>query len=718
MSKKLLTLLAFVITLSLTLTAQKKELTIGDVSFNLYVKSYKLNPAMIQWRGDVGSFTYAKQSSIYEVSPKGNETILLTINDISTALEKKGLNKLMYLPNYTWINENEIQIINENLIFNYDVKKKQIIKSRKINENAENLDFDASYNQIAYTVENNLYLSNIESKEIQITKDEDKGIVNGKSVHRQEFGIEKGIFWSPKGNYIAFYRMDETMVTDYPLVDITKRVAEVENTKYPMAGMKSHHVTLGIYDIANNKTTFVKTGEPAEQYLTNIAWSPDEKSIYIAVLNREQNHMLLNQYNALTGDFVKTLFEEKHEKYVEPLHPVLFVKNNDKQFIWQSQRDGYNHLYLYNSDGKLAKQLTKGEFVVLEVLGFDDKGENLFFSHTGVKRAIETHVSSINLKTGVMTQITQTPGTHSAILNSRGTYFIDDFSSLDVFREIDLVSTSNKKVQKSIIKCENVFDEYGVQKPEIFTIKAADEKTDLYCGIVKPKELDETKKYPVIVYVYGGPHAQMINDTWLGGLGYWDYYMAQKGYIVMTIDNRGSANRGFEFENVIHRNLGVNEMADQMKGIDYLKTLPYVDMDRIGVHGWSFGGFMTTSLMVNYPDIFKVGVAGGPVIDWKYYEVMYGERYMDTPEENPEGYKNNCLVDRAKDLKGKLLLIHGAIDPTVVWQNSLAFIQSCIEEGVQVDYFVYPRAEHNVRGPHRIHLMEKVTQYFDDYLKK
>ena len=428
--------------------------------------------------------------------------------------------------------------------------------------------------------------------------------------------------------------------------------------------------------------------------------------------------MKLNQYNAENGEFVKTLFEEKHEKYVEPMHPMLFVKNNNNQFIWQSQRDGFNHLYLYNIDGTLVKQLTKGQFVVISLLGFDEKVQQIYFAHTDEKRQIETHISSVNLSTGRVIPQTNTPGTHSGILNAKGSYIIDDFSSLDVFREINVVNTSTQKVSQSLIPCENVFDEHKIQKPEIFTIKAADNKTDLYCSMVKPNDFDASKKYPVIVYVYGGPHAQMINDTWLGGLSYWDYYMAQKGYIVMTVDNRGSANRGFEFENVIHRNIGVNEMADQMKGIDYLKSQAYVDMERIGVHGWSYGGFMTTSLMVNYPEIFKVGVAGGPVIDWKYYEIMYGERYMDMPDENPEGYKNNCLVNRAKDLKGKLMLVHGAIDNTVVWQHSLAFIQKCIEEGVQVDYFVYPRAEHNVRGPHRTHLMEKVTEYFDDYLMK
>jgi dipeptidyl-peptidase-4 len=252
----------------------------------------------------------------------------------------------------------------------------------------------------------------------------------------------------------------------------------------------------------------------------------------------------------------------------------------------------------------------------------------------------------------------------------------------------------------------------------VFTIKAADDKTDLYCRLIKPLNFDPSKKYPAIVYVYGGPHAQLVEDSWLGGTSLWDFYMAQKGYVIFTVDNRGSSNRGLEFENIIHRNLGITEMEDQLKGIEYLKNLGYVDMDRIGVTGWSYGGFMTISLMTHYPEVFKVGVAGGPVIDWKYYEVMYGERYMDTPDENPDGYEKTSLLNYAKELKGRLLIIHGAIDNTVVWQHSLTFLEECIKNKILVDYFVYPRHEHNVSGIDRLHLMRKITQYFDDYLGK
>jgi dipeptidyl-peptidase-4 len=247
-------------------------------------------------------------------------------------------------------------------------------------------------------------------------------------------------------------------------------------------------------------------------------------------------------------------------------------------------------------------------------------------------------------------------------------------------------------------------------------LTADDGTTNLYGRLIKPTNYDPSKKYPVIVYVYGGPHTQLVTNSWLGGARLWEYYMAQKGYVMFTLDNRGSSNRGLEFENAIHRQLGVHELSDQLVGLNFLKSLPFVDSTRIGVHGWSYGGFMAISMMLKSDNRFKVGVAGGPVTDWSLYEVMYGERYMDAPEENPEGYSNANLKNYAKNLKGNLLLIHGDIDPTVVPQHSLNFIHECIKQGVQIDFFIYPRHEHNVRGRDRIHLMQKVTNYFDDYL--
>ncbi|MDR0681514.1 MAG: DPP IV N-terminal domain-containing protein [Dysgonamonadaceae bacterium] len=593
----------------------------------------------------------------------------------------------------------------------FSVEENEVKKEK----NWENIDYSADNKTVAYTIDNNLYIMDNEGRSFVVAEDSNKNIVYGKAVHRNEFGIEKGTFWSPDSRYLAFYRMDESMVEDYPLVDISAREAKLKNIKYPMAGMNSHEVTVGVYSLLSKKTIYLKTGTPKDHYLTNISWNPNEKYIYIAELNREQNHLQLNQYSIETGDKIQTLLEEKNDKYVEPQNPLLFLKNKPDQFIWQSRKDGYNHLYLYNTEGELLKQLTSGEYDVTEVVGLDKEERNVFVVSNELN-PIEFQVYKIHLKSGKKTQLTVEPGVHRPRLSASGKYILDRYSNKTTPLNIDLISTGKAQI-KRLQTAKNTYAGYALPEISLGSLKAADGKTDLYYRLVKPVDFDAAKKYPVIVYVYGGPHSQMVVNSWLGAVRGWDIYMAQKGYVVFTMDNRGTSNRGFEFESVIHRQLGISEVADQMQGIEFLQSLPYVDLDRIGVHGWSYGGFITTNLMLCHPEIFKVGVAGGPVIDWKYYEVMYGERYMDHPQENPEGYEECNMNNYAGRLNGRLLLIHGDEDSTVVWQNSLSFLKACIAAGTYPDYFVYPGQEHNMRGQDRVHLHEKITRYFEDYLK-
>jgi dipeptidyl-peptidase-4 len=701
-------LVAFAILLSFCSYSQTKTFKLEDIFSN--PKIYPSNLSQLNWMGNSDNYAYVTKNSIVSgnVVNKNKDTIL-RLNDLLVALDIKTLKGF---PSLNWINKNTFTFFQENQLFLFDIPTKKAKVINKTAENAENIDLEKNTFRIAYTKENNLYIAD-NNTIIPVTAEPDKGIVCGQSVHRNEFGIEKGTFWSPKGNFLAFYRMDQTMVTDYPLVDIDSRIASLNNVKYPMAGMTSHQVTVGIFDPVTKKTVFLKTGEPKDQYLTNISWSPDEKFIFIAVLNRAQNHMKLNQYDAATGEFIKTLFEEKNDRYVEPLNGMYFLNSNPSQFTWMSQRDGYTHLYLYDISGKLLKQLTKGNWVVTELLGFDENCSKVFYVSTQ-ESPLERHVYSLDIKSCSITKLTKISGTHDPDLSLNGKFILDRFSSTKVSREIDLIDNKGKTLEV-LLENKNPLIDYKLGSTSIFTIKG-DDNSDLYCRMIKPVDFDSTKKYPVIVYVYGGPHAQLITNSWLGGAGMFLNYLATKGYLVFTLDNRGSANRGFEFESCIHRNLGSLEIADQMKGISYLKKQKYVDTTRMGVDGWSYGGFLSISLMLKYPGVFKVATAGGPVIDWKYYEVMYGERYMDTPEENPKGYDNACLLNYAKNLQGKLLIIHGTVDATVVWQNSLAFIKKCVDEGKQVDYFVYPGHEHNVGGSDRLHLFKKIETYFNDYL--
>ena len=532
-------------------------------------------------------------------------------------------------------------------------------------------------------------------------------------MHRNEFGIDGGTFWSPQGNLLAFYRMDETMVTEYPLVNIDERIAKVEYIRYPMAGMASHHVTVGVFNPVTNNIVFLKTGEPAEQYLTNISWSPDEKYVFIAVLNRDQNHMWLNKYDALSGDFVKTLFEETDAEYVEPLNGLYFMKTNPSQFIWQSRRDGFNHLYLYDTEGTLIKQITKGNWEVTSLQGFDTKETRIFYTSTQ-ENPLERHLYSIELKTGRTFKYTSEKGTHTTYVSPEGKFFIDRLSCLTVGSRTALLNEKGETV-RLISEDVNPLKNFKLGETTLVTLKA-DDGSDLYGRLTLPSGFDSSKKYPVLVYVYGGPHSQLVTDTWLGGSNLYFNYLASKGYIIWTMDNRGTSNRGAAFEQVIHRRLGDIENQDQMVGVAYIKSLPYVDASRIGIDGWSYGGFMTLTLKLRNPGVFKVATCGGPVIDWKYYEIMYGERYMDTPDQNPDGYTKACILNYIDKLDGKLLVIHGAQDNTVIWQNSLQFIQTCIQKGKQVDYFVYPQHEHNVGGTDRLHMYRKLAEYYGQNL--
>ena len=549
-------------------------------------------------------------------------------------------------------------------------------------------------------------------------------IVLGESVHRNEFGIDGGLFWSPKESRLAFYRMDQSMVVDYPLVNTKAREAEPKPIKYPMAGMKSHEVTVGVWDLVAEKLVYLNTRRDTtvherEMYLTNIAWSPDEKYVFIAKVNREQNHMWLEQYDAVSGQLVKVLFEETNPRYVEPCEPMIFTPKGD-QFLWYSMRDGYKHLYLYNLDGTLVKQVTKGEYEVEGFIQFDKKGENIFI-YANKDNLAGRDAYRVNIKKGTMECMTMTEnglhGTHSVVINDNGTTWVDVWSSVNVPMRADLRDWKHKNPIKTFYEAENPMKDYAMPDVRLGIIKAADGKTDLYYRLITPPNMEQGKKYPTLVYVYGGPHSQLVTDSWLGGGNLYFMFLAQQGYVVFTLDNRGTDNRGFEFESCTHRRLGEIEMADQMEGVKFLKSLPYVDENRMGVEGWSFGGFMTITMKLAHPEVFKVGCAGGPVIDWKWYEIMYGERYMDTPQENPEGYEGNSLLNKAKDLEGRLLVIQGAEDNTVVPQHSTEFIERCINNFKQVDYFMYPHHEHNVLGKERLHLYKKMFDYYESFLK-
>ena len=728
--KRVVNLIAILIMITSSVLAQeKKSFTLEDLmpGGNNYYSLQVENLHGLAWWGDI--CIKPEMEEVKAIDPKnGKEKVLFTLKQMNESLEAAGIKPVyaLYALSYPWGDKTEVQLPQAQQYAVYNWKTHTVTTRNDFPKKAfGNVDLQPVSGNMAYTIDNNVYVNGV-----QVT-DEPEGVLCGQSVHRNEFGIEKGTFWNPQGTLLAFYRMDQSMVTDYPQVNTSTRIATLEPDKYPMAGMTSHKVTVGIYNPETKQTIYLKSGDPTDRYFTNISWSPDGQKVYIIELNRDQNHSQLFRYDAVTGEKEALLYEEKHDKYVEPQHPITFIPWNEHQFIYQSQQDGYNHLYLFDlSQGMMHPmetygptklmipftQITKGEWLVQDILGFNEKTKEVIIMSTE-QSPLQSNAYAVSLKDGKRRLIGDAEGVHRVQLSESGKYVIDNYTSHATARNISILPVSGKGKQVEMLSATNPMNEYNMPEITLGTIKAADGNTDLYYRLIKPVNFDANKKYPAVIYVYGGPHAQMITDVRNYGAGGWDIYMAQLGYVMLTVDNRGSANRGLEFENCTFRQLGTEEMKDQMKGVELLKSLNYVDQNRIGVHGWSFGGFMTTNLMLTYNDTFKVGVAGGPVIDWKMYEVMYGERYMDTPQANPEGYKKADLTQRAGDLKGRLQIIIGANDPVCVPQHSISFLRACIDAGTQPDYFIYPGDEHNMFGRDRVHLYTRITRYFEDYLK-
>ena len=703
----------------LNMTAQDKLFTLEDLNFG--GNNYRMMQPKNQWFtwwGEKLVNTDVEECHLIDIKT-GKKSLLFTLNQINKWAESDDSVKYVrHLMNATFPYPDKpiVAVGNRKAFILVDFEAKKLVWQDSISSQTAN-DWNATSRATAYVEDYQLFVADGQGVKRQLSTDGSREIVYGQSVHRNEFGIEKGTFWSPDGMKLAFYRMDQSMVADYPQVDIFPPEATYEPDKYPMAGMTSHKVTVGVYDLKTDKTIYLQAGDPTDRYFTNISWSPDAKTVYMFELNRRQNDCRLVSYDAATGEKQAELYRETSDKYVEPLHPIQFLPWDATKFIMQSQKDGYNHLYIFDINGKELKQVTSGPWVVMEVLGFNKKQKTIVFI-ANKEHPLHHHLYSVSMK-GDIKQLETVDGVHNGLLSSSGNFLIDRFSTPSRPRVIDVVDINQKMPRHTtLLDAEDTWT--GYQQPifECGSIKAADSATDLYFRMVKPADFNPEKKYPTVIYVYGGPHANNVQASWHWASRSWETYMAQKGYIVFILDNRGSQYRGRDFEQATFHQLGQIEMQDQMKGVDYLRTLPYIDMDRLGVHGWSFGGFMTISLMTNYPDVFKVGVAGGPVIDWKWYEVMYGERYMGTPDDNPEGYAKTSLINKAKNLKGKLQIITGYNDNTVVPQHCLSFLDACVKAGTQPDFFAYPGEEHNMRGHASVHLHERITQYFEDYLKK
>ena len=731
----------------------KKSFTLDDL-LGGGATYWNLQPEYVftEWWGDTPVRLTVDEARTLDTDPG---TLLFTTDDINAAIGEKLL-RACTAATFPYPGQTIVKVQTPRRIVLVDFSQKSVVWQADIAEGATEITWNAASRRMAYCIGSDVYVQMADGSRRRLTTDGSDDIVYGHSVSRDEFGISSGLFWSHDGSRLAFYRKDQSRIPSYPQVDITKRIAQTYVDKYPMAGCESEDVSVAVYDVDAATTTWLQNPKPKTDYMTNITWAPDASRLYVFELNREQNHMQLFAYDAATGAKAKEpILEERHPQYVEPLNTLSFLPWDDTKAVMQSRRDNWNHLYLIDMakamypewrnaagggttrDFRSVALLTPGDFEVIDFVGFNRKARTVVFRANATHPLHHTVWAAPAAGKGAMQLVSAGEGVHTASLSDTGTQLIDTYSSPTVARQVTLLPTAKGKTlrasaadlmaydpladkrsaARSILTAADPWTQYAAPEITSGSIKAADGTTDLYYRLIKPVGFDPAAKYPAVVYVYGGPHAHNVQASRGYGFRGWEIYMAQRGYVVFVLDNRGSQYRGLAFEQATFRHLGDEEMRDQMCGVQFLKTLPYVDAERLGVHGWSFGGFMTTNLMCSYPDVFKVGVAGGPVVDWKYYEVMYGERYMDTPDENPDGYASSSLLPKAKNLKGRLQIILGYNDPTCVPQHTLSFLRAAIDAGTQPDLFLYPGDGHNMFGTDQVHLHHRITRYFDDYLK-
>ncbi len=706
--------LLFLILASHFASAQEKQLTLQAITGNSGL--YPKRPAQLQWT-DSRHFAYIDSSgeNLYSVLAKKSEKSLLLALPSLKNMIPDSLLTLTRFPELHWRDAGSFSFLHDGYLFTFRQGTDTLRWEARYDKEAQAKELSEK-NHLAFVKDYNLYIwKNRANQAVAVSHDGSRELQYGLAASRFEFGIRKGLFWSPDGSRLAFYRVNQSHVSDYPLTDYHEVPAANTPVKYPMNGDSSEHVEIGVYDVNSGRLVYLETRGPYDQYLTNITWSPGGNYLYVAVVNREQNEMQLQQFDARSGIFIKTLFTEKNEKYVEPEHGPLFLKKSPEKFIWFSERDGHQHLYLYHSTGQLLAQLTKGAFEVTRIIGLDDAEHHLYYQSTEGS-PLNRQVYRLDLRNHEKTALSRGDGIHDALLSPTGYYLLETFEGPATPWQITLYR-NDKKFRKLpfAYSAPDPLAGYRIGETEIIALEA-DDGTPLYARLIKPAGFDPAKKYPVMVYVYGGPHVQLVRNSWLYGAQLFLQYMSRQGYVVFTLDNRGSANRGLAFEQAIFRQMGTLEMEDQEKGVEYLRTLPFVDTGRMAVFGWSYGGYMSTSLMLRKPGLFQVGVAGGPVCNWRYYEVMYGERYMDRYFENEEGFEKSRLANYAGQLEGELLVIHGLQDATVVPQHSMELMNAFIAARKVVHFFPYPDHPHNVRGPDREHLYRIIEDFIDTQL--
>ena len=654
----------------------------------------------------------------------------LSLKELNNQLEKRHLSSTKSFPNAKIISsENtDIAIILEtdkfSIKLNPDNKTIEVI--RILDKEWKNRNYLSPDGDFICTYNNNIW--EITPKEsFQITFENKSEVQIGEIAHRNEWNINKGVFLSPSRKKVAFYRIDSTNEATYFFPDSFLPLKKQQKCKYPFSGGENPSVTIGITDLITLKTLYLETPSPREYFYAGITWDKNETFLYVTEIERTQQYARLCRYNSKTGELEKILIEERSSKYIEPLHSplLLYLSQNEKYIVWASRRNGWEHLYLYDYNGKKIRQLTNGKWEITQIIGTDWQNNILYLSTE--TSPLDQCLYSISLN-GLKTRLSPINSVISKImLCPAKTNIVYEYSAPNYPKRLEWINLPSSKTHL-LFKSPKPFFHIQIIKegeklqhslsPQLYvgTIISSDNKTPLYYRLCLPSRFDNQTKYPVIQYVYGGPHIQLIDNSWLNKARGWELYMAEKGYITFTLDPRGSEHRGRSFEQSIFRHLGTPTDKDLITGIEWLRQQSYVDTSKIGIHGWSFGGYMTLRLLMNYPEYFKAGVAGGAVTNWEWYEIMYTERYMQTPEKNPRGYRKTNLTQQAHLLKKPLLLLHGEQDPVVLPQHLYQFLKSCITAGKYPSIFTYPGHKHNIEGKDRVHLFQIITHFFENNL--
>jgi dipeptidyl-peptidase-4 len=653
-----------------------------------------------------------------------------TLKKVSTLIDTKNHSVLADgIDSYTFSPDEKLVLIanNTNQIFRhsftadyylYDTNFKKV--SKLFDFQVQEPTFSPDGKKIAFARENNLYVYDIATKEIvALTKDGKKNsIINGITdwVYEEEFAFVRAFDWSKDSKKVAFIRFDESQVPEFSMSIFKKDLyPTVETFKYPKAGEKNSEVSLHIYDVASKGTQKVNLSQYSDFYIARMKWTNEANVLSAQVLNRHQDNLDLLFVDGNSGA-TKVVLNEKDKAYVDVTDNLTFLKDNS--FIWTSEKDGFNHIYLYDKTGKLKNQVTKGNWEVTNYYGFDEKNNTVFYQSVE-NGSINRDVYSVNLNGKNKVRLSKSTGTNAATFSPNFQYFINTFSSATQPTTYTL-NEAKKEVQVQVIENNEVLASklkgYNLPAKEFFVLKTA-KGNELNAWILKPKDFDPTKKYPVFMYQYSGPGSQQVNNDWNSNDDYWFQMLAQQGYIIACVDGRGTGFKGAAFKKVTQKELGKYEVEDQIDAAKVIGNYPYVDKNRIGIWGWSYGGFMASNCILKGADVFKMAIAVAPVTNWRFYDSIYTERYMQTPQENASGYDENSPINHVNKLKGKYLLIHGSGDDNVHVQNSMQMMEALIQANKQFDSEIYPDKNHGIYGGKtRIQLFTKMTNFIKENL--